>query len=225
MPVFQLDEQLVFPDPQLANNEGLLAIDGDLSVERLVLAYSNGIFPWYEEDSPILWWSPDPRLIMYPNDLKVSKSLRKEINRGTFSVRFDTNFRKVIENCASSPRDDQDGTWITDEMMEAYCVLYDKGIAHSVETYQDDKLVGGLYGVSLGKAFFGESMFHHVSNASKVAYYHLVEKLKEWEFSFIDAQVHTDHLKSLGAINVSRTFFLQMLKDSQQFPSKIGKWS
>lgn len=212
MPVFQLPTEIIFPNPELARKDGLLAFGGDLSEERLITAYSMGIFPWYNEDSPILWWSPDPRLILIPEELKVSRSLRRVINKGVFKVTMDTAFEQVIRNCAEAPREGQGGTWITEDMIEAYIRLHRSGYAHSVESWCEGELVGGLYGIILGKVFFGESMFSKVSNASKVAFVTIVERLKDQGFSLIDCQVKTEHLMSLGAKEISRQSFLEMLR-------------
>ncbi len=219
-----LHKDIVFPHPDLADGQGLLAVGGDLSPERLLFAYENGIFPWFSDGDPILWWSPDPRMILYPDDFKISKSLRQTIRNAGFEVRFDTAFEKVITNCAKVPRTGENGTWITSEMKEAYIELHKLGYAHSVETYHKGKLAGGLYGVSLGKAFFGESMFHIERDASKVALFYLIEKVKKWNFHFIDAQMETAHLKSLGAVTVPRHDFLKMLKEAVGHPTKRGKW-
>lgn len=223
--IYLLTDDLVFPDARLADAHGLLAIGGDLTIERLILAYRNGIFPWYSEDDPILWFSPDPRLILFPEKLKVSKSLRKIIRKRVFSVLFDKAFEKVIMNCAEIERKNQDSTWITSDMIEAYIKLHQMGYAHSVETYYEDKLVGGLYGVSLGGAFFGESMFHRMTDASKVALFYLVEKLKAWNFDFIDSQVTTEHIKSIGAEDISRDKYLQLLKLTLIKKTQSGSWS
>lgn len=224
MPLFRLTKELVFPDPSYAEDDGLLAVGGDLSVERLLLAYSNGIFPWYEEEGPVLWWSPDPRLILFPENFIVSKSLKQKLDHELFRVEFDTNFEDVIRQCASVRRKDQENTWITKEMANAYIDLHKHGYAHSVETYLDGKLVGGLYGLSLGKAFFGESMFHIKTDASKIALYYLIEKLKLWGFHFVDAQAKTSHLISLGAEEISRKKYLKLLRSALDYSTKREKW-
>lgn len=211
MPIFRLNDDLIFPHPSLAEEDGLLAIDGDLSPERLMLAYSNGIFPWFSENEPILWWSPDPRFILYPKDIKVSHSMKKLLKKNVYRISFDTCFKDVISNCANVRK--ESGTWITDNMIEAYCELHKLGYAHSVEAWHEEKLVGGLYGISIGKCFFGESMFSTKSNASKAAFITLCKKLEEQDYIMIDCQVHTDHLESLGAINVSRDKFLELLEE------------
>jgi len=224
MPVFQLTDQFVFPHPSLSREDGLLAIDGDLSVERLLLAYHNGIFPWYNFDEPILWWSPDPRLILKVNDFKASKSLKKKAISGQFEVRFDTVFEQVIKNCAQVKRHGVDSTWIVPEMIKAYILLHRYGFAHSVETFYENQLVGGLYGVVVGGVFSGESMFHKMADTSKIAFYHLVNKMQDLNMDFIDAQTESNHLKSLGASCISREVFLKMLQDSiENHPQKI-KW-
>ncbi len=224
MPIFSLIDKVVFPDPNLAEGDGLLAVGGDLSQERLIQAYANGIFPWYSEGEPILWWSPDPRMVLFPGNFKLSKSLKQNIRNKGFKVCFDRDCKSVINKCAIARRKEGDGTWITKEMQEAYIKLHDTGVAHSVETYIDDRLVGGLYGISLGKAFFGESMFHLERDASKIALYSLVARMNEWGFRFIDVQQETDHLKSLGAENIPRTEFLELLKGALKFSTLKGKW-
>jgi len=224
MPVYALDDRIIFPDPNFADESGLLAVGGDLSPERLILAYSSGIFPWYSDDDPIMWWSPNPRMILIPDRMKVSKSLKQSLNNKAFEVEFDNRFESVITSCSSAPRRDQDGTWITDEMKQAYLELHKLGYAHSVETYENNELVGGLYGISLGKAFFGESMFFKKRDASKIALYFLVQKLMEWDFHFIDAQVETAHLKSMGAMLISRKEFLNSLNLALNYPTIQGKW-
>ena len=225
MPVYLLSDNLIFPSPQLAPQEGLLAVGGDLSQERLLLAYRMGIFPWYSKDEPIMWWSPDPRLVLYPSELKVSKSLKKTIKKRLFQVTVDQAFESVIKACAQSRTRMQEGTWIVNDMIAAYCNLHESGLAHSVETWQAGKLTGGLYGVSLGKCFFGESMFTRTSNASKVAFVALVELLKTLNFNLIDCQVTTTHLLSFGAREIPRTRFLKELEKSLESTTIKNKWS
>jgi leucyl/phenylalanyl-tRNA--protein transferase len=225
MPVFQLSDDLVFPSPDLADDNGLLAVGGDLSKARLLLAYSKGIFPWYSEGDPILWWSPDPRMILVPAKFKCSRSLKQKIKKGGYHVTMDSAFESVIMHCASVHNKSDGATWITDEMMEAYIQLHKSGVAHSVETWFDDKLVGGLYGVSLGSAFFGESMFAEKSDASKVAFVFLIQQLQKWEFTLIDCQITTAHLKTFGAHEVSRHKFMTLLESALTVGSKKGKWN
>jgi len=225
MPVYQLDDQIAFPRPDLADDSGLLAVGGDLSVERLLLAYSLGIFPWYSQDLPILWHSPDPRMVLLPDRLHVGRSLRKNVRRGLYEVRLDDNFAAVIEACATTARPDQDGTWVTDDMQRAYIELHEQGYAHSVEAYRDGELVGGLYGVSLGAAFFGESMFARAPDASKIAFVTLVEQLQKWDFQLIDCQVYTDHLARFGAEEWPRDRFLASLDRALRArPTRRGYW-
>jgi len=211
--MYLLDKKLWFPDPSEASEEGLLAIGGDLSSDRLLLAYKSGIFPWYDDSQPILWWSPDPRMVLFPERLKVSKSFKKVIASQLFKITFNTAFAEVIAKCAHIIRNDQAGTWITQEMQQAYIDLHKQGHAQSVEVWQDDTLVGGLYGIDLPerKLFCGESMFSSVSNASKVGFYHLVQKLKSENYSLIDCQVYTEHLERLGAQEIDRNVFLSYL--------------
>lgn len=211
MPVFRLSDDLIFPHPSLAEEDGLLAVDGDLSPERLILAYRNGIFPWFSEDEPILWWSPDPRFVLYPKDIKVSHSMKKLLKKNTYKISYDTCFRDVISNCSNLRK--ESGTWITYDMIEAYCKLHELGYAHSVEAWHEDKLVGGLYGISIGKCFFGESMFSTMSNASKAAFITLCKKLEEEGCIMVDCQVHTEHLESLGAVHISREKFLELIEE------------
>ena len=225
MPVYQLSEDLIFPSPYLASKEGLLAIGGDLSPNRLLLAYSNGIFPWYSEGEPILWWSPDPRLVLYPTELKVSRSLKKVFKQDIFAVTLDRAFREVITECAQVRLENHEGTWIVDDMVQAYCRLHESGFAHSVEAWQDNRLVGGLYGVSLGKCFFGESMFTRITNASKVALVALVEHLGQLDFSFIDCQITTAHLTRFGAREISRTHYLDELAGALKAATRRGTWA
>jgi leucyl/phenylalanyl-tRNA--protein transferase len=224
MPIFRLVDDMVFPPPDYADPSGLIAVGGDLSHERLLEAYRVGIFPWYSDDQPILWWSPDPRFVLELNEFKPSRSLRRTLRRNIFQVTFDRYFEEVITACAAVPREGQSGTWITTEMRDAYIGLYGLGYAHSVETWYANKLVGGLYGVSLGKAFFGESMFHYKTDASKVALAVLVEKLKSWGFHFIDSQMTTDHMQRLGAKEMSRRIFLKKLQSALRHSTKRGKW-
>lgn len=219
-------DQTDFPDVRLAltDPDGLLAVGGDLTEERLLAAYRRGIFPWYNEDQPILWWSPDPRAVLFPDKLKISKSLRKKLRQQVFSVRFDTAFEQVIHACAA-PRPDQTGTWISDEMREAYIRLHKQGHAHSVECWQDDNtLVGGLYGISIGQVFFGESMFSLVTDASKVAFVYLVQHLKAKGFSLIDCQVTSAHLTSLGACDINRNEFVVYLNEYCTKEAWTGHW-
>jgi leucyl/phenylalanyl-tRNA--protein transferase len=224
MPIFRLVEEPIFPPPDYADPSGLLAVGGDLSKERLLEAYRLGIFPWYSEDQPILWWSPDPRLVLDLKDFIISRSLRKTLKKGVFQVTFDRAFEEVIQACAAVPRLGQNGTWITEEMQEAYINLHGLGYAHSVESWFGGKLAGGLYGVSLGKAFFGESMFHLKTDASKVALATLVEKLNSWDFQFIDSQMTTEHMVRLGAKELPRRIFLKRLQSALRHPTKRGRW-
>lgn len=219
-----MHEELYFPPVEMASEEGLLAVGGDLSAERLLLAYRSGIFPWYSEGQPILWWSPDPRLILIPGEMHVSKSLRKTVRKGVFTVTMDKDFRGVIENCAEARGEGRDGTWITPEMAAAYCRLHELGHAHSVECWSAGRLAGGLYGIALGRCFFGESMFSLQPDASKVALLCLAEQLKRWDFSLIDCQQSTEHLLSLGAREVSRAAFLGMIEEGVQRAGPEGKW-
>ena len=224
MPVYQLPDQYLFPDPSLAEPEGLLAVGGDLRPGRLLAAYKKGIFPWYSENEPILWWSPDPRFILFPEKFIVSHSLLQKFKKQLFSVTFDTDFKQVISLCAETDRDHEAGTWITQEMKAAYIELHHKGYAHSVETWFEGKLVGGLYGVSIGKAFFGESMFHTMTDASKVALYNLVGKARESGFIFIDSQVKTEHMVTMGAELIPRSEYLKLLKQAVKASTVKGKW-
>lgn len=210
----RLSYQLSFPDPSLASEDGIVAFGGDLSPSRLMLAYRSGIFPWYSAGDPILWWSPDPRLILELNEFKFHKSLRKKMDH--FEIRYDSAFSRVIKECSCAPRAGQRGSWIVPDMIEAYENLHALGYAHSVEAYQNGELVGGLYGVCIGKIFCGESMFAKVTDASKVAFATLVERLKQEDFEFIDCQVPTNHLKSLGAKEISREEFLERLKRDKE---------
>jgi len=224
MPIYRLVDEPIFPPPEYADPSGLLAVGGDLSNERLLEAYRLGIFPWYSEDQPILWWSPDPRLVLDLKDFKISRSLRKTLKKEVFQITFDHAFEEVIRACASVPREAQNGTWITDEMEKAYIKLHGLGYAHSVESWFGGKLAGGLYGVSLGKCFFGESMFHLKTDASKVALATLVETLKSWDFHFIDSQMTTEHMLSLGAKELPRRIFLKRLQLALHYPTRRWRW-
>ena len=223
--IFELDkDNYNFPDPKYAEPDGLLAVGGDLSLHRLIWAYYCGIFPWYDKDSPILWWSLDPRMILFLDEFRYSKSLRRVVNSGKFQVKVDTNFAEVIYACSTTQRDGQDGTWITEEMMQAYVNLHNHGIAHSFETYYEGELAGGLYGVSLGDMFAGESMFHRITDASKVAFVALVEWCRRHQFRFIDAQQPTDHLASLGARPIPRADFMNLLEKVKLDTTLNYKW-
>ncbi|SDX76993.1 leucyl/phenylalanyl-tRNA--protein transferase [Lutibacter oricola] len=211
--MYLISKELVFPAVNLANKDGLLAVGGDLSVERLELAYKSGIFPWFNEGEPVVWYSPEQRMVLFPNELKVSKSMRQVIRKGEFKVTFNQNFEEVIANCKNIYRaSDYGQTWITNEMEQAYIRLHKKGIAKSVEVWQNNELVGGLYGIDLGTVFCGESMFSKVSNASKMAFISMVQKLEKEQYKLIDCQMHTSHLESLGAREIPRNDFLTYLK-------------
>ncbi|GAO35642.1 leucyl/phenylalanyl-tRNA--protein transferase [Sulfuricella sp. T08] len=220
-----IDNDTPFPPLSSALREpnGLLAAGGDLSPQRLIAAYSRGIFPWFNPGEPILWWSPDPRMVLFPGELKVSRSLRKTLKNQTYEIRTDTAFRQVMQACAA-PRDGHSGTWISPAMVAAYTELHRQGLAHSVETWMDDKLVGGLYGVSLGRMFYGESMFSLATDASKIAFVHLVRQLELWGYGMIDCQMKTAHLASLGAREIPRAEFSQKLTELVNFPGIIGPW-
>ncbi|MEM7152290.1 MAG: leucyl/phenylalanyl-tRNA--protein transferase [Myxococcota bacterium] len=224
MPVYALSDALWFPQPSEATEDGLLAVGGDLSPERVVHAYSQGIFPWYSEGRPILWWCPSPRLVLLPENLHVGRSLRKTQRRAPFRLSLDEAFSEVIVACAETARPDQFGTWITRDMQEAYVELHRRGITHSVEAWDGDELVGGLYGVSLGGVFFGESMFARRPDASKLAFVALVQQLGAWGFSMIDCQVVTDHLLRFGAHEIELPEFLQRLNVGLDHPHRRGPW-
>ena len=210
--MYYLSSALFFPPIDQANRDGILAIGGDLSPERLQLAYKSGIFPWFEDGEPIIWWSPNSRMVLFLDELIVSKSMRNILNRDSFKVTFNQDFRAVISNCQKIKRDGQNGTWITNEMIDAYCNLHELGIAKSVEVWQNDTLVGGLYGIDLGHVFCGESMFSKVSNASKVAFIALVNQLKKEEYKLLDCQVYNPHLESLGCREIKRDYFIKILQ-------------
>jgi len=241
MPVYRLGPELVFPNPERAHSNGLLAIGGDLRPERLLLAYSSGIFPWPHDDYALFWHSPDPRYVLVPADLALPRSLRQSLRKGRYRLSLDTAFGEVIRACAEVPRPGQAGTWILDEIIEAYTALHRLGFAHSVEAWLDEpdgaaatsvvssepvrsRLVGGLYGVSLGAAFFGESMFARAPDASKVAFASFVAQLERWGFHFVDCQVHTEHLERFGAVYWPRRHFLRALREALQVPTRRGRW-
>tara|TARA_R100000935_G_scaffold49214_1_gene74371 strand:- start:23800 stop:24411 length:612 start_codon:yes stop_codon:yes gene_type:complete len=202
----------LFPDVEKADEDGLLAVGGDLSPDRLILAYNNGIFPWFNEDSMILWWSPDPRMVLFPNKIKISKSMQQVIKSNRFRITWNAQFEEVVNACSLIQRKGQEGTWITPEMKSAYLILHQMGIAKSMEVWENNELVGGLYGIDLGNVFCGESMFSKRSNASKFAFINLAQELKKKEYKLIDCQVHTDHLESLGAEEIPRKQFIKILK-------------
>jgi leucyl/phenylalanyl-tRNA---protein transferase len=216
--------EIVFPNPDEADDDGLIAVGGNLSSDFLRAAYSQGLFPWFNDGEPILWWSPNPRMVLFPKDFKSSDSLLQSLKNKRFEVKADTRFEEVIRHCAEVKRKGQKGTWISESMIDAYTKLYTEGYVHSIEIYQDGNLVGGLYGVSLGKTFFGESMFHLVRDASKFALYYLSLLMKKWDYHFIDVQQSTSHLRSLGAKDIPRNTFLKMLKESLKYPTRTGKW-
>ena len=209
--MYFLSKDLYFPPVEEASYEGVLAVGGDLSVERLLLAYRNGIFPWFNEDEPIFWWSPPNRMVVVPSIYKVSKSIRNLLNQNKFRITFNQNFAEVIANCQQIKRNGQDGTWITEDIIQSYTKLHEIGIAKSVEVWQNDELIGGLYGIDLGHIFCGESMFSKVSNASKIAFVTLINHLKDNNYKLLDCQVHNDHLEKLGAFEVSRETFIRVL--------------
>jgi leucyl/phenylalanyl-tRNA---protein transferase len=225
MPVYRLSEELSFPHPTLAAEGGLLAVGGDLSPERLILAYRNGIFPWYSEGRPLLWWCPAPRLVLFPNELRIWRSLGKVLRRKPYRVTLDTSFRAVIRACAEVPRPEQDGTWITHELEDAFVRLHELGFAHSVEAWEGDRLVGGLYGLAIGRTFFGESMFAKRPDASKVAFVHLVRQLQAWDFDLVDCQVVTEHLLRFGAREIELDEFLERLGRSVERRGVPGPWT
>lgn len=219
----ELENVYAFPNPEDSDKEGLVAVGGDLSPSCLLAAYREGIFPWFNEDYPILWWSPDPRLILLPNEFKRSDSFKKTLKQANFHYTFDSAFKQVIYACATV-KGRQHETWITKGMQEAYITLHELGFAHSVEVWSDHQLIGGLYGISLGRAFFGESMFHLKKDASKIALYCLCQQLKDWQFDFIDCQLPTPHLQRLGAKPISRHEFLDKLKCALNHPTRQGLW-
>lgn len=223
--MYWLGKDIQFPNPRYASKQGLLAAGGDLSIERLLFAYQWGIFPWYNAGEPVLWWSPDPRFVLYPDQIKISKSMRRVLRNANFEVRYDTAFDAVIDACAVIFREGQNGTWLVPEMQEAYRQLHRLGYAHSVETWKNGKLVGGLYGIALGKVFYGESMFAQASNASKVALIHLARRLALDGYELIDCQAETKHLERMGAGFIPRSDFLDVLEQNQSRPTKAESWT
>jgi leucyl/phenylalanyl-tRNA--protein transferase len=225
MPVYELDPYyMAFPPADHANPDGLLAIGGKLTEDWLLMAYQNGIFPWFSEGDPIMWWSPNPRFILRPENIKVSKSMRPFLNSEQYSFKLDSDFEQVIEECSSIPRQGQNGTWITTHMKDAYIALHRIGMAHSAEVWEDDQLIGGLYGVSIGRMFFGESMFSKKPNASKLALIKLCKWLSKHGFKIIDCQVYSEHLERMGAEYISREFFMELLREGVGQPSLRGAW-
>jgi leucyl/phenylalanyl-tRNA--protein transferase len=224
VPIYRLGRAVAFPDPALAEADGLLAVGGDLEPERLLTAYAQGIFPWYDDRSPILWWSPDPRLVLEPRALHVSRSLARTLRRGAYRVTADTAFERVIQRCAEKGRPGQAGTWIVPEMIDAYCALHRLGFAHSFEAWEGETLAGGLYGVSLGSVFFGESMFADARDASKAAFARGVAWLASLDFGLVDCQVRTEHLVSLGAREIPRAAFLARVAAALEAPTRRGRW-
>ncbi len=225
MPVYRIPREYVFPDPSEAEDGGLLGVGGDLHPRRLLQAYASGIFPWYNEDQPILWFSPDPRFVLFPQRLHVGRSLKKRIRRGDYRITLDTAFDQVIRGCKLAYRPGQGGTWITPDMEQAYNDLHAHGYAHSVEAWHGGHLVGGLYGVSLGKLFAGESMFALESDASKVALVWLVRQLIDWGFELIDSQVPTDHVERFGGESIPRARYLELVRRLVAHPSRLGPWA
>jgi leucyl/phenylalanyl-tRNA---protein transferase len=219
----QSDEPFPPVQSALANPNGLLAAGGDLSPQRLIEAYRHGVFPWFSEDQPFLWWSPDPRMVLVPAEIRITRSLAKVLRNRAYEVRADSAFRTVMQACAG-PRRDQDGTWISEDMIAAYCALHQRGIAHSIETWIDGELVGGLYGVALGRMFYGESMFTRAADASKIALAHLARQLERWGFGLIDCQVHTPHLARMGGREMPRDAFMRKLRELVNYPQITGAW-
>ena len=223
--IYRIPREHVFPDPALADPNGLLGVGGDLHPARVLLAYELGIFPWYSEGQPILWWSPDPRFVLRVADLRVQRSLAKRVRQRPFRITLDTAFDEVLGRCARAPRRGQDGTWITPAVRQSYGRLFEKGFAHSVEAWEGDVLVGGLYGVSIGRMFAGESMFAARPDASKIAFVHLVRQLERWGYPLVDCQVHTEHLERFGAREVPRAVYLRELADLVREDGRPGRWS
>jgi len=225
VPIYALPDEHIFPDPDLADTTGLIAVGGDLHPRRVLRGYAAGIFPWYSEGQPILWHSPDPRFVLELPELRVGRTLRQAMNKRPYELKLDSAFGDVIAGCADSPRPGQDGTWITNDMEQTYNDLHDLGFAHSVEAWDGDELVGGLYGVSLGSIFFGESMFARASDASKIALVALVAQLRRWNFELLDSQVHTDHLARFGTREIPRREYLRRLRSCLRVPTREGAWA
>lgn len=225
MTVYRLTDALVFPDPHLADDDGLLAVGGDLSPERLLLAYAHGIFPWSSEGEPILWWCPSPRMVLFPAELEVNRSLVKALRRAPYRLSADTAFEAVMRACAATPRPGQEGTWITEPLIAGFCALHRRGLAHSVEAWEGEELVGGLYGLAIGRVFCGESMFARRPDASKIAFVRLCRRLQEWGFELIDCQMATAHLARFGAREIDLDDYLDRLRASILAPWRIGPWS
>ena len=225
MPVFRIPDEHVFPHPSLAEPDGLLGVGGDLHPARLLLGYANAIFPWYNDHQPILWFSPDPRFVLDPRKLKVGRSLAKRVRQQRYQITLDTAFEQVLLACRGQPRPGQSGTWITRDMVDAYLRLHELGFAHSTEAWLDGELVGGLYGVGLGRLYSGESMFHHAPDASKVAFVWLARQLRDWGFGLIDCQVHTDNLARFGAVEISRDAYLYRIGELVRDETRLGPWS
>lgn len=224
MPLFRLSSRLEFPPANLARSDGLLCIGGDLSTKRLLLAYKNGIFPWFSDEEPILWWSPNPRLILFPNQIHISKSLKKTIRKQRFTIKVNTAFEQTIMSCSKPRQENQAGTWLVEEMISAYIRLHEKGHAHSIEAWEGSSLVGGLYGICIGGSFFGESMFSHKADASKLSLVALARYLYSKNFDLIDCQVTTDHLLSMGATQIQRDLFLKIIGQSVKRKDMIVNW-
>jgi leucyl/phenylalanyl-tRNA--protein transferase len=225
MPVYRIPRQHEFPPPEHADPSGLVGVGGDLDPQRVLAAYRVGIFPWFSRGQPILWWSPDPRMVLRTDALQVQRSLRKRVRQRPYVITLDQAFERVIARCAATPRPGQDGTWITAEMQRAYVRLHELGYAHSVEAWKDGVLVGGLYGIAVGRCYCGESMFADAPDASKIAFVHLVEQLRAWDFPLVDCQVHTEHLARFGAEEVPRSVYLAELRRLVQLPGRVGKWT
>lgn len=227
MPLFRLDPRFpeLFPDPEIVRRDGPACFGGDLTPERLFAAYRLGYFPWFSEGEPILWWHPDPRFVLFPEKLVVSKSMRPYFNQQKYTIRYDTAFRQVMKECQRTFRPGQWGSWITEDLIDNYVLLHEAGLAHSVEVYEGEELVGGLYGLALGRVFFGESMFHHRPNASKFGFISLVRRLTERGYRMIDCQQETGHLKSFGGESISRTSFIEHLADIEAEETERGTWS